>query len=235
MKILTSVLMVLVMVTASQAGIILSEDFEGAASGSPVNGYNGWSGAGNIVISASTIDQGNSADWSSDAIAWPRVTKLFSHTPGTGEIYTLTATLLSPTTSGTDSELYIRNTSDPDAQMQGVAICYGDMQFGVLNTANVVKILPQPTAATDVKLVLQGNSSEFYYRTHGAADWTYAGGFSSLGWSIAAYNEIAFSGHGGYAGGLDTIVLATIPEPAVLSLLATGGLLALRHRKQKLH
>ncbi len=217
--------------------VILQEDFEGALPGTTVDGYNGWSGFDPIVISGTALDSGQSADWSGGSDSWAtRVTKGFTHTPVAGEIYTLTATLLSPQSSVTDAELHIRSSADPENQMQGVSICYGDMQFGVMNSSNVIKITPQPTTATDVKFVLQGDSSDFYYKAHGDSTWISAGGFTSLGWSISAYDQITISGHGGYAGGIDSILLtANVPEPSAVCLLVMGafGMLAYAWRKRK--
>ena len=64
MKKLASVLMVLALVASAQASVILSEDFEGATAGTSINGYNGWSGTDNILISSNVVASGQSAGWS---------------------------------------------------------------------------------------------------------------------------------------------------------------------------
>ena len=82
----------------------------------------------------------------------------------------------------------------------------------------------------NVKMVFTGNTSDFWYKSHGAADWIHMGGYDNLTWDASVYDEILFSGHSGFSGGIDSIVLEVIPEPATLSLLGTGGLFLLRRR-----
>jgi hypothetical protein len=53
-----------------------------------------------------------------------------------------------------------------------------------------------------------------------------------LGWSASAYDTISFSGHGGYDGGIDSIQLEVLPEPATMSLLGVGALGILIRRKK---
>ncbi|MBN1943889.1 MAG: PEP-CTERM sorting domain-containing protein [Phycisphaerae bacterium] len=234
MRKLMTVWMVLALVASAQAGTtVLSEDFEGAAPGTSINGYNGWTATSNMVISSGVIDSGQSASWSGGGVTWDTgAGQAFSYTPTAEEYYILTATLYSPTTSGTDAELHFRNGSNPETQLQGVTICYGDMQFGLLNTSAVIHVTPQPTIPTDVMMIFEGNTSDYYYRANGTTEWTHAGGFTGLGWSIDAYDEVFFMGHGGYAGGIDTIHLEVAPEPATMSLLAFGGLGVLFRRKR---
>ena len=228
MKKLATVLTVLALVAAAQAGVVLSEDFESGQAGYGINGTNGWSGASEFEYSTVTIDSGQSAGWSTGG--WVAISKGFSYTPGVGESYVLTAVLYAPGTSGEYADLRICNSSDPANTMQGVAIGYGSMDFGVIN-GTTIKVT-QPTSATDVMFVLDGDTSAFYYKAHGAADWISAGGFTSLGWSIAAYDQIVMNGHGSYAGNIDTILLEAVPEPATMSLLTLGGLGVLIRRKR---
>lgn len=236
MKIFLSVLTVLALTAAPALAetVLLQENFDGTVGSSVADGVN-WTGPTSIVRSSDLLDSGNSATWADGSTAWPAIVHAFANVPNATDIYTLTATLYSPTTGGTDAELHIRSSSDPVNTLQGVSICYGSMDFGVINQSTI-KIKPQPTAATDVKLVLQGTTSDYYYRAHGATDWIHAGQKTGLGWSIAAYDQIAICGHGGNAGGIDSILLTTsVPEPATMVLLSTSifGLLAYAWRKRK--
>jgi hypothetical protein len=107
----------------------------------------------------------------------------------------------------------------------------------VPNVAVWFSVTPQPTVPVDVKLVLQGNQADCYWRTTGTADWTYMGQKTGIGWSISAYDEVRIGAHGGMAGGLDSILLTSsaVPEPTTFALLTTGlfGLLAYAWRRRR--
>jgi hypothetical protein len=229
--------MVVAMAIASPvcADTILQESFEGGTPGTALNTL-GWSGDSNIVISSAVIDSGQSGA-SASGVAWPAINKGFSYTPGAGEYYTLTATLYAPGTGGEYADVRVQDASNATSTMQGVAIGYGDMQFGVINVAGgTVRITPQPTAATDIMIELYGDSSKYYYKAHGPGAWTYAGEKTGLGFSLSSFDEIQINGHGDYAGGIDSIVLSTTtPEPSSVVLLAlmASGLLAYAWRKRK--
>ena len=102
MKTLLSVLVVLAMALSPLCAdtTLLQENFDGAgaAAGNPINGYNGWSGSSLMVFSSTLVDSGLSAGVAGTGTEYPKVTKGFSHTPLSGEVYTLTATLLLSTT-----------------------------------------------------------------------------------------------------------------------------------------
>jgi hypothetical protein len=239
MKTLLSALAVVALMAAPVLAetIILQENFDGDV-GTPVaDGVTGWTGNSNIVRSGTVLDQGNSADWPSEP-AWPQLKKSLNHTPVAGEIYTLTATIYSPAPSGTDVVIVLRNSQDPTQQVAGAEMGYGDLHFGVPNVGYWAPVIaPQPLTATDVKLVLQGNQADMYYRENGAPGWTFVGQKTDIGYSIAVYDELMIGGHGGLAGGIDSVLLTStvVPEPTAIVLLGTGliGLLAYVWRKRK--
>lgn len=241
MKTFVSVLVVLALTAASSLAetVLLQEDFNGTVGTSVADGVSGWAGAAGIVRSSDTLDVGNSASWAGGSAAWLSVDKTFTHTSVAGETYTLTATLYAPGTGGEDAEIHIRNSSDPYNQGLGAAIAYGSLNFALPNVENYFVIRPQPTAATDVKLVMQGTTADFFYRTHKSSDpdpWTHAGQKTGLGWSCSVYDEVHIGAHGGYAGGIDSILLtSSVPEPTSCALLASGliGLLCYAWRKRK--
>jgi hypothetical protein len=236
MKALFSVLIVLAMVTPVFADLALvQENCEEAAPGTPLNTL-GWTGADNIVISSSTIDQGQSADWASGSTVWPGLTMPINHTPIDGEVYTLSATLYSPQASPTDSLIALRSSGDIVNIVAGIEMGYGDLHFGIPNVATWFSIKPQPLVATDVKMVLSGTTADCYYRTNGTTDWTFAGEKTGIANSIAAYDTLFIGGHGGYPGGIDSMLLTTsVPEPSTLALLAAGllSLAAYAWRKRR--
>lgn len=238
MKTFVSVLVVLALAAVPSLAdtILLQEDFNGTDGTSVADDVSGWTGASNIVRSSAILDQGNSAAWPSEP-AWPSIKKGFTHTPVQGEIYTLTATIYSPASTGTDVLVALRKSSDPIQQVAGAEMGYGDLHFGVPNVDYWVPVVaPQPLTATDVKLVLQGNQADLYYRLHGAPAWTYVGQKTGIGWSISVYDEVMIGGHGGLPGGIDSVLLTSsaVPEPSTVSLLASGliGLLCYAWRKR---
>lgn len=236
MKCLVSVFVVLGLLAPLYGeSVILYEDFEGAQAGTPLNTL-GWSGADNIVISSAIIDSGQSADWAdSSPTAWPSVTKNFAYAPAAGDIYTLTATVYAPGTSGEYADVRIANSANSATVMQGMLCGHGDIIFGIINTDDTIRIKPQPTIATDLKMVLHGNFTEFFHRAHGAAEWIAAGEMTGLGWSLSAFDQVVIYGHGGFSGGVDSVRLTVtpVPEPSAIMMIAAGifGLLACAWRK----
>jgi hypothetical protein len=225
MKKLASVLLVLALVSATQAGIILSEDFEGGTVGNPVAGWNGWSGDSNVLISDNVIDSGKSAAWGSGSPDWPGVYKGFSYSPGAGEQYVLTAVLNAPASTSDYGHLTIRN-SDGSVHIHAM-LGYGELIFQSNSEGNQVRVTQASTM--DVRLVLDGAEVDCFYRTHGATEWSSAGSLSSS--ALSNFNYVVVIGHAGYAGGVDSVVLEAVPEPATMGLLAMGGLGVLIRRK----
>lgn len=237
MKCLVSVFVVLGLLAPLYGeSVILYEDFEGAPAGTPLNTL-GWSGYDNIVISDAVIDSGQSADWAwaDSSSEWPSVTKNFAYAPAAGDSYTLTATVYAPGTGGEYADVRIANSADPTAVMQGMLCGYDEMVFGIINTTDTIKIKPQPTIATDLKMVLHGDSTECFYRAHGAAEWIAAGEMTGLGWSLSTFDQVVIYGHGGKSGGVDSVRLTVtpVPEPSAIMMIAAGifGLLACAWRK----
>jgi len=235
MKCLVSVFVVLGLLAPLYGeSVILYEDFEGASAGTPLNTL-GWSGADNILISKALIDSGQSADWAGSSPAWPSVTKNFSYAPAAGDSYTLTATVYAPGTGGEYADVRIANSTDSTNVMQGMVCGYNELIFGIINTTNTIKISPQPTSATDVKMVLHGDSTECFYRANGDSEWIAAGEMTGLGWSLSTFDQVVIYGHGGFGGGVDSVLLTVtpVPEPSAIVMIAAGifGLLACARRK----
>jgi len=233
MKVLAGVLvtaLVLAWGSPMQAGVIVAEDFEGAAPGTPVNGYNGWTGPDNILISSNVIDQGQSADASGGADpAWPKLSKAFAYTPAAGEYYVFTGTVYAPGTGGEYGHIQLSNGAGTFAQAM---LGYNELIFALNeNGGELFQVrVAQSTDPMDVMLVLKSDRTDFYYRLNGTTAWNYAGG-DTQAVALSAYTNVEFYGHGGYAGGVDSIVLEAVPEPVTLTLLAAGGWLASRRRK----
>lgn len=238
MKTLIHVMVLSLMVVSPLCAstLILEENFEVGAAGTALNTL-GWAGDSNILISSAVLDSGQSADWASGSPEWTAITKAFSYTPGAGDSYTLSATLYAPGTGGEYADVRVQDSTDTGGTMQGIAFGYNELVFGIINTEDSIKITPLPMTLIDAKLVAYGDTTDCYYRNHGAGAWTNAGQLTGLGLSLSSFDQIVVNGHGGYAGGIDSISLtaAPVPEPSSILMIVTGlfGLLAYAWRKRK--
>lgn len=237
MKTLLSVLVVMAMVVSPLcADTIFQEDFNGTGPGVPVAGYNGWTGDSRVVFSLDELETGTglSTTWSG-AAGWPGISKGFSHTPGAGETYTLTATLMTAGAAGDYSDLRIGNAASGNTL--GVSLESGYIFFSYLADPKIGVVYNQYARKTiNAKLVMDGTSTAAYWRDAGTTPWNYVGLMQGL--PLSSLDKMLIYGHGGgYGGGLDTVLLTStvIPEPTTLALLATGliGLLAYAWRKRK--
>ena len=180
------------------------EDFEGGAEGTAVNGYNGWTGSDGIAISGTAIDAGKSAKWNTATCA--HVTRSFtSKVLAEFESYVLTATLKA---SGPNdyASITIRDKNQSWNTSMMVLSHNGSLYFMRQNQELWCKITdPNPSVATDIKLVLIEGQVDYYYRKNGDSDWISAGtknGLSSL--YVPEYDEIELGASG--SGGIDSIL-----------------------------
>lgn len=245
MKALLSALVVLAMASPLCADmVLLSENFNGTV-GNAVTTLPGWTGGGDVKLSSTVIDSGNSADFLSGTVGWGPsnvVTKSFTHTPGVGEIYTLTATLSAPGTSGQYVEVNLVNSvtgARADNQFG-----YSSLYMGVTGVVGgyasdaVHQIWGdvQPTVPVDIKYVLSDTLTQAYAKLHTDSAFSLVYSLATTPPALSGYNQVQVVGHGGYAGNADTILLTSnIPEPTTIILLATGliGLLAYTWRKRR--
>lgn len=192
----------------------MDESFERGVSGQPAVLLNGWTGDTNVRISSSTIDQGLSANWMGGASpAWPSIYKEFTNVPAGGDVYTLTATLSAPNTTGAYARLSLQNSANRSQCVQAV-LGYNSLYFYILGTpAGGFSVTnPQLTVPVDIKMVVSPTSASFYYKDHRSSAWN-SGGTIPYGNPLSVYNEINVVGHGNYGGGIDSIQLSTSGEP----------------------
>ena len=175
---------------------------------------------------------------------WGNALKSFSHAPTAGETYTLTATLYASSTTSSFASIVIANAADfgsdsSELNIRAALGWYSGISFrqGDGTVVPQIKFNPtNPTDPMDVKMVLQNDRSDFYYRQNGTATWTSAGGFATT-LPLSTFNEVVIAGAGGgYPGWIDSISLTSaVPEPTTITLLVTGvvALLAYAWRKRK--
>ena len=188
----------------------VQDGFEGGDPGSSVTTLPGWTGDASILISNSTISQGQSACWMGGATpAWPAAYKGFYHQPGVGDVYTLTATLYAPNTTGAYAQLSLSNSANRTKAVKAV-LGYNTLYFYVLGTPTGGFVLthPQRTVPIDIKMAISGTNADFHYRNHGTSEWI-SGGSIPHGNALSTYNEIGIAGHGNHPGGIDSIQFAT--------------------------
>ncbi|MBP7933378.1 MAG: hypothetical protein KA354_01905 [Phycisphaerae bacterium] len=207
--------------------IMLQEQFEDGTLGDYVVGTNGWTGTAYLKYTAISIDEGYSAGNSLDltvGTAWPRMSKSFTNTTAGREYLELTATLLAVNTSGDYAhvEMHQAGTVGELGVVQ-MMTGYGTLDFHLFSMTGSHDISirpPQISSPVDVKAVLKENPyrTDFFYRVHGAQDWTYAGG-DDFGLPLASYDSIGVYGHnyGGAesTGQIDSILLRKVTACSV--------------------
>jgi len=185
-----------------------NEQFENGSGGSLVNTLPGWSGDGNVLISSTTIADGQSVNWMGGASpAWPTVIRNFSGTPSIRDTYTLTATLHAPDTTGSYACLSLRNSTDHSQEVR-VDLGHNVLDFTVLGTASGGSALrnSQLTVPVDVMLVVTSTDAQFYYKAHTSSTWI-DGGLITIGNPLYLYDEIVLGGKGNYPGAIDAVQL----------------------------
>jgi hypothetical protein len=236
MKAFLTVLIVLAAVSPLCADTLFQEDFNGTP-GSDFNGYNGWSvEAGYYAFSSNVIDQGTSL---ANVVQTPYTPKnayhIFTNTAGAGDTLTFTATLDDSYNSnhGFADLRLLQNDTGKEIRfnLQG-----GDVEVQSGATYDWYTS-GQGLATADFKVVVSDTRTDAYYRPHGATDWTVLGGGNYTD-DVTLYNFMHLYGLTTYGGGWDSIKLtagATVPEPSVLALCASGliGLLAYAWRRRK--
>lgn len=200
------------------------EDFEGAAPGVELNTLPGWSGPDGFVISATTIDQGQSLDCSVGSEAWPKISKDFSYAPGAEEQYVFSGTFWVGGT--TDNYAHAQLGIAGSGARLIVALGYNELLYGYddENGAGVgepsgeyagdagklrvpmVVNEDDAVATMDFKVHVSGDGLYAYWRLNGDAQWNDAGQITG-GLNFADFTQVDLYGHGGYAGNLDTISL----------------------------
>lgn len=193
---------------------IYSEDFEAAPAGTPVNALPGYAGSGDFVISATLVDAGQSAVYSSST-DWPGVGKIFSYEPGIEDRYIFSGTLQASNTSGDYAHVELKDSSveGPGGRLH-VALGYNELIFGYLYedvTYSPDVRIPQLSMPMDFMVVLEGDSFDAYWRRNGDVEWSYAGHVDG-GIPMSNFDQVGFFGHGGYSGAFDSIRLAVLFE-----------------------
>jgi hypothetical protein len=246
MKAFLGVLIVLAMVSPLFADITLfSEGFEGAAASTHVIGYNGWTNSNvddSLLISGTTIDSGQSASGG----AWEKASKTFTPTAGTGETWTLTATLLAADTSGAYAHLLLRNHAatygtNGYQNSYNIPLGYAWTNASLLNSTgnDFVGALTnsgQATTPVDVKFVFSQNAQQFSFKKHSDTAWTDGGSATWSGPALNTFDTVTLIANAGGGNGYDSILLTSnAPEPSSLVLAGMGllGLLAYAWRKRK--
>lgn len=254
MKTLLSVLFVLAIVSPVCAETVLfQENFEEAGAGNPgtalIDAGSGWTGSAVPYLSNfSVIDTGNCLEWRNNGgSGWKNVAHSFSNTPGAGDTYTLTATLYASAQVGSNSSVYLADSS-AESQYVGLAIGYGlasggGSRYFTWQNGEGGSITATPSTwdygnGVDVKMVVTNSSQDFYYRANDgiANPWIPAGSLSTS-LPLSTYKVVTMDVNAGYMGAIDSINLTTsaVPEPSMIALCATGliGLLAYAWKKRR--
>jgi hypothetical protein len=184
--------------------VLVQEDFE-APTASLVDGWNGWTGNGGIVISKTVIDRGNSAAWNG-RVEWPFASKSFSHSPREREQYEFVATLNMSDADGGYSDVRLVTSDKTDGKHVAAQIDKGVLGFEQNGDYEGPYVHLSQTAATmDIRLVISDSSVECYYRSHGEAEWRSAGTLKAQN-ALAAYNHVMVIGRR-VGGNVDSIRL----------------------------
>ena len=202
---------------------VFYEDFEGGSAGAPLVGAlstSEWSGSTSSVISSIVLDSGQSLDLCGGGGSvgeWPTVQKAFSYTPGSGESYVFSGTLLVPGTVGEYADARI--VSSGDGSFVQACLGYGKLQFcmweggsnSMDNQRMEVNVEPQMLTAMDYKIVLSDDKTFCFWRATGDSQWIYAGS-ADYALDLAIYDTISLVGHNvgsAYNGGMDSISLTS--------------------------
>lgn len=248
MKTLLSLAMILTLTVQLCAAPIFQEDFSGGVIGNSVTSL-GWVSTGdgnNIKIGSSPgIGSGKSANFMDVTTEWGNiVSKTFAYTPAVNETYTFTVTLTAPGLNGAYAEASLSKSGSPLSRAY-VDLGYNDIWLrvdndggGALYNGNAKDAFSnlQPTTPIDVKFELSSTTIKVAARLYGANTWTYVASGSSYtgGISLAGFDTVSFTGHGGSAGNVNSLML-TVPEPSMIALAAAGltGLLACARRRKR--
>ncbi len=202
------------------AAQVFYEDFEDAAVGDPLATVVTWTGSSNPVLSSALLDSGQSLDLCGGGGSvgdWPVVQKAFSYTPGSGESYIFSGTLIAPGVVGEYADARIASSSD--GSFVQAALGYGKLAFcmweggagSMENLKMEVNVSPQLLTAMDYKLIFESDRTDCYWRATGDAEWTHAGG-ADYALNLAIYDTITLVGHNVGStsnGGMDSIRLTS--------------------------
>ena len=218
-KLLIPMLIVFGMATPLLAAQVFYEDFEGAAVDDPLVTAIAWTGSSSPLLSSTLLDSGQSLDLCGGGSVgeWPSVQKTFSYTPGSGESYVFSGTLIAPGVGGEYADARIVSSSD-NSFVQAclgygkLAFCMWEGGAGSMDNLKMeVNVEPQLLTAMDYKLIFESDRTDCYWRATGDTEWTHAGG-ADYALNLASYDAIALIGHNAgspYNGGMDSISLTS--------------------------